>query len=299
MIIVQVKGGLGNQFFTYATAYALAVSSRNALLLDEVIYQTFYSIRKCRLHEFQIDYSDTLIKRASFRSKIGQKVFAVIHRQVLQRKYHPYVICEKQQFAYQPFYIQRGKNYYLDGYWQNYRYFHSCREDLIRQFTPLAVSSESEALIEYAKKTLPVMVHVRRGDYMTFQGGKCLSMQYYFDAMDRLRQIRGEKAPFWIVTDDIGFCRNAFSQFQNLLFLADSHLSDIEEFWVMCHGKDFIIANSSFSWWAAYLSASEDKTVWCPVADMWTEDFYPPEWEKLPASIEKNTGDTECEKRQQ
>lgn len=286
MIIVKVMGGLGNQFFTYATAYAVAKNHKKNLLLDEVIYQTFYSLRQCQLHQFQIDCCDGVMKNRFGQGKYAKKIFKYYHKMMLKLKYRPVMIDEEKQFEVQHFQIDDSKNYYMSGYWQNYRYFDSYREELIRQFQPKQISKTAERVVAQAQMDQPIVMHIRRGDYKTFQGGKCLSLSYYRKALSILREKR-PKAPVWVITDDIEYCKQQFSDIEGISFVGElAKLTDIEEFWVMSHCYDFVIANSSFSWWAAYLCANEEKKVIAPVVDMWKREFYLEEWDAITASLE-------------
>lgn len=289
MILVRIMGGLGNQFFTYATGYALARKNNQDLMLDEVIYQTYYALRECKLHEFSIDYPTSLLSFSLGHGKVGKKLFNLYHDWVLKRRFNPVTIQEQEQFTQNAFDIEPNKNYYLIGYWQHHGYFDNYRDDLRKQFAPKHVSNACKALIDQALDTKPVVMHVRRGDYVTFKGGKCLSTAYYLEALRIVREKRGEQVPIWVFTDDVAYCKSAFPQ-DCITYVSQqalkAGLSDTQEFWVMCHGADYILANSSFSWWAAYLNTNKDATVLAPVVDMWKEDFYLPTWTKIAAALE-------------
>lgn len=286
MLIVKVMGGLGNQLFTYATAYALSQKYLQDLMLDEVIYQTYYSLRVCQLHDFNIIYNKTLNSFSLGHGRVGKKIFNLYHDYMLEHKYHPKMIVEQEQFALQDIQLDSNENYYLQGYWQNYRYFDLYRESLQRQYMPKKVSDIAQALINRAIEDKPIIMHIRRSDYKTFKGGKCLSQQYYYDALGIVQQRRSIDVPIWVFTDDVEFCKETFGMPNVTIVTETKGMTDIEEFCVMCHGSDYIIANSSFSWWAAYLCRNPNKEVVAPVVDMWSESFYPSEWITIAASIE-------------
>lgn len=143
----------------------------------------------------------------------------------------------------------------------------------------------SEALQSAIAKldTHGVAVHIRRSDYKTYCGGKCLATNYYTKVMDNYCKMDKDSL-FYIFTDDIEYCKSAFGGY-NIVIVAQKYgFTDIEEFYFMSHFHRFVIANSTFSWWAAYLSEAAD--VYAPVVDMWKETFYPETWNKVEAEIE-------------
>jgi hypothetical protein len=220
-------------------------------------------------------------------NKVSKKIYGLIHSAILNYRYRAQIIKEDEQFAYQDFFTDGSPNLYLNGYWQNYKYFDHVREDLIRQFIPISLNSNVKALIELAIVAKPIAMHIRRGDYKKFNGGKCLSMKYYNDALTYYRKFNSGEYPIWIFTDDIEFCKIEFFGIDNLYYVADkSKLNDLEEFYLMSQCANFIIANSTFSWWAAYLSTNHNKLVVAPLVDMWTRDFYLPEWHLIEAELE-------------
>jgi hypothetical protein len=287
MIIIKVMGGFGNQLFTYAVAYALAKKHSTDLILDEQIYHTFYSLRQCELGTLKIDHKKKMISNSFGYNKVSKKVYNFTHDAILNNRYRAQIIKEEEQFACQDFVIDGSRNVYLTGYWQNYRYFNHLRNDLIRQFMPVSMDTNIKVLIELATMDKPIAMHVRRGDYKNFNGGKCLSMNFYKEAIAYFRQFHSSSAPIWVFTDDVEFCRSELFEIDNLYYVAEkANLSDLEEFHLMSHCANFIIANSSFSWWAAYLSTSQNKFVVAPIVDMWTRDFFLPDWHAIVTELE-------------
>ncbi len=290
MIVIQIRGGLGNQFFVYAAAYAAARDSKSELMIDLQLYQTFYKLRGYELNCFQIGEHPLLMKRSFGSGKIAVKCYNKVHDLLLKQKYHAEFIKEQREFEYQELRIDPNRNYYLYGsYWQNYQYFDRYREDLKRMFR---LKTLPELLkrpeVEQIRSGNYTAVHVRRSDYKTFQGGKCLSVDYYRDTAQKMQELLPQGIRFLIFTDDAEFCREQFSFLKNAVIVSDllPDLTDVEEFAVMTMCSNFILANSSFSWWAAYLSEEENSRVIAPVVDMWKESFYLPEWRKIPASLE-------------
>lgn len=124
-------------------------------------------------------------------------------------------------------------------------------------------------------------VHIRRGDYVNING--CIDMTYYEEAMEVMRE-KKKGCTFVFFSDDIEWVKQHFSNTENVIFFDEKiDISDLEEFYIMSYCKNQIIANSSFSWWAAYLNAAEDKIVVAPEVEKWSGDFYPEKRIKLKA----------------
>lgn len=289
MIIVEIKGGLGNQFFTYAFAYALSKKHNSPMILDSRIYDIDYKLRKCQLSSFNIENNDFIMRKSFGSNKVGVLMYRAVRKWKLLCKYNPHKIQEVENFKLQNIEIKNNGNYYFSGYWQNYRYFDEVRGDLLRQF----VIKENETndikkILKSIDMKKTIAIHVRRADYKTFKGGKCLSIDYYNDAIAKMVKIVGVKMNFLIFTDDVEFCKENLKLSHDTYYISDlANMSDIEEFYIMSQCYHFIIANSTFSWWAAYISENESKTVIAPVVDMWKEDFYPREWMTLTTNLER------------
>lgn len=288
MIIMKIMGGLGNQLFTYAVGYSLAKRLNVDMILDKQIYDTSYTLRTCQLDEFNVVYGKSLMSITLGRNKVMIKIYSRLHDLKLYHLLKAVKIDEKEQFKIQELPTDSKLNYHLRGYWQNYRYFDKYRHDLVQQFTVKKIlNPELKKLINEVGTKQPIAMHIRRGDYKTFKGGKCLSLTYYHEAIRKMKSLVGDERDILVFTDDTDFCKEAFNGVRGILYVSDMlALTDVEEFNLMTQCSHFIIANSSFSWWAAYLCEMPDKVVIAPVVDMWGPDFYLPEWIKLNSTIE-------------
>ena len=291
MVILNVKGGLGNQLFMYATAYAVAKKYKTSIILDKQSYDTTYILRKCQLEYFNVDTECCVMKRSYGRNKIACKLYNIVHDFKLRHLYKAVYIEEKEEFLFQDIPYIANANIYLKGYWQNYHYFDSYRQEIIDLFTPKDILYYKESkLLKQIIEEKPVAVHIRRTDYKTFQGGKCLSFQYYKQAIKKMYEILGEERKLLVFTDDVDFCKEQLKEYNNVTYISDiCKLSDVQEFYIMSKCSCFIIANSSFSWWAAYLNDGKDKVVIAPLVDMWKREFYLNEWFTLDALLEGET----------
>lgn len=282
MIITQIRGGLGNQFFGYATSYALAHKKNTKLILDDYRYATSYKLRDFQLLDYNITYRDTYSNKPS-EGKIAQvlyRVWARIKRYILNRCI---VVREEKEFQTMKFDFPASRNAYLLGYWQSHEYFDQYRADLQSEFT---LSNVREDVAEAAKEIKHgnyCAVHVRRGDYSTFKGGKCLDESYYLEAISIIKR-KNPDSKFLFFSDDLDYCKSELmdDRSETVEYL---NASDEEELFLMSNCSSFIIANSSFSWWGAYLSNNLNSQVICPVVDMWKRSFYPDTWTPIDAKI--------------
>ena len=290
-IIVQIRGGLGNQLYTYATAYALARRNGSDIVIDTKLYDSFYQLRRCVLDQFCIDVSKKFFHLRVGSGKIQVRIYDFLHDMKL-RFTKAVVVEEKEEFVPQEFPLPGKAPLYLAGYWQCHEYFDEYRDELVRMFTLRDRSFwDEDAALRSFFASRPVAMHVRRTDYQTMKGGWCLTPQYYRDALDLVRKKAGER-PVLVFSDDPEYCRKEFGDLGGLVF-PDSlpgdrkkPFSDVEEFFLMTRCSHFIIANSSFSWWAAYLAENEGKQVIAPVTGQWKKSFYLPEWTTIDTSTQ-------------
>ncbi|WP_336790592.1 alpha-1,2-fucosyltransferase [Paenibacillus sp. MMO-177] len=285
MIIVQIKGGLGNQLFSLASAYGIAKENNTNVIIDKYIYDTSYKLREYMLKNFPGISNELLIGYNPKNNTISQKFYKILRKMKLRYQYKCQLINESEEFKYQE--IISEKNLYLNGYWQNYMYFDKYREEIVDKFKPLIKPTDSYTqLAAEISANNSVAVHIRRGDYVHFKGGKCLEITYYFEAMNVIRN-QDSKSTFYIFADDLNYCKEAFDSIENVVIISErGNFSDLEEFDLMIKCNNFIIGNSTFSWWAAYLSKNKNKVVIAPVVDMWKKEFYLPEWRTIDASLE-------------
>jgi len=211
MIVVKLKGGLGNQMFQYAHGRNLSYRRKTVLKLDKSFLDNF----------------------------LWQKIVGVT-----PRKYELGGFNIQAELA-------KSKNC-LDGYWQSEKYFKNIRKILLRDFT---LKKESKNFLKYKKliiKTNSVSVHIRHGDYIKRPVTRKyhLNPDYYRQAIEIIKQ-KVKKPHFYLFSDD-----PIISNF--------SGLNNNEELILMSFCKHNIIANSSFSWWGAWLNTNPKKIVIAP-----------------------------------
>uniref|UniRef100_UPI0028D46783 alpha-1,2-fucosyltransferase n=1 Tax=Alloprevotella tannerae TaxID=76122 RepID=UPI0028D46783 len=169
-------------------------------------------------------------------------------------------------------------NWRLRGYWQSEKYFKDYGAEIVSMLTPTyPMTASFLELKKQIKSTNSVAVHVRRGDYVAL--GICLSDVYYREALLRICQ-KVIDPVFYVFSDDMEYAKQLFAKFvseQVVPVCYEGHNSTIEDFLLMKSCKHNIIANSSYSWWAAWANVHEDKIVVAPKREN-RDDFYPEEW---------------------
>ena len=271
---VKISDGLGNQLFQYACACSVWKRNGGRLILDHSIVDT-NPMRHYELDRFQLK-ADEVIGVNHIPTKAGK----VLVRMFLQKVKFSSLqeIREKEPYGFDESIFTRKESVYLNGYWQNYRYFHDFRNEISNMLEPSFPMSDYAC--EMRRKIIEtpdsVSVHIRRGDYV---GKADLPLSYYHEAIAALRS-RLSHPVFYMFSDDISYIREQFGDREDMRMIENhSKEQSSEDFILMKSCSNHIIANSSYSWWAAYASA-EGITV-CPVYRVWTDSFYPSEWIRI------------------
>lgn len=291
MIIVQICGGLGNQMFQYALGRHLSLLQDCALNLDIENSRNPRLGREYRLHHFQIKAG---ICTWEDRLKLG-----LIRRQSLvtlvRRTLDPLLPIHKRRHVkearpgFDPRILRIRSGAYLDGCWESRHYFEPIAQTLKEDFRPkTSLSTEALDLLKEIQAGETVSIHVRRGDFVSdprtrgYHG--VLSLNYYFRAVAVLRE-RLVAPRFLVFSDDPEWCRREFSAFPDLQVPPTcGKFPDYEDLFLMSQCRHHIIANSTFSWWSAWLGRNPSRFVVAPsnfltsFSDQQRQDLYPPEW---------------------
>lgn len=285
MIVTKISDGFGNQLFMYACGYAVAKRKKTTLILD-INTVASDSMRRYELDNLNIEYGKLLCLSTISNCTI-LKIAGKIQSFVFSHGMRFYK--GKVNFGYDEGINAVKNNTYISGYWQSEKYFVEYREDLLKLLTPKEERSKSvNQLYDQMRKCNSVALHVRRGDYVGI--GCQLNMYYYDQAISMIKQKYSKgKMVLYVFSDDIDFCKKYFSEKWEFVskdielrypqYESTNHTLD--DLFLMSHCKHMIMANSSYSWWAAWLNQNEDKTVICPEIGMWTGDFFPDDWIKI------------------
>lgn len=261
-MIIRLMGGFGNQLFQYAYGRRLGIEHEEPLIIDT---SSFFrdKLRKYELNNYSVQGT----QRLDLRGKICNIIYMVQHKffiiqplsRMLKMEY------ERKEFIYQG---DAPSNSYIIGYWQNVMYFQNIKHILQQEIVYKGEMNEKQQnMRKDIENENSVAIHVRKGDYLNPVQSKIyeeLSNEYYENAIkyleDKLRDIH-----IYFFSDDIEWCKKTFLDKKNITFI-DETISGNQyiDFELMRSCKHFIIANSTFSWWAAYLSTYEYKICIAP-----------------------------------
>lgn len=287
MIAVKLMGGLGNQMFQYAAGRALALRLHAALKLDhsflEADSQATYTRRHYELGAFNCKAekagADDLEKvRKATRPGPFARLFA-----------RPTITVLKENgFQYNRQIERIDGDVFLDGFWQSEKYFSGIRPALLTDFSLGKKLSDKAAALKsrVLADTHSVFVHFRRGDYVTLPSAASVhgaaALDYYQSAVELLRS-KVANPSFYVFSDDMDWVKQHFKA-EGAVYVEGLEACEDLELMKSCrHG---IIANSSFSWWAAWLNENGEKVVvapkqWFKDPSINTVDLIPAAWHKI------------------
>ncbi|WP_293311986.1 alpha-1,2-fucosyltransferase [Pedobacter sp. UBA5917] len=267
MIIVKLKGGLGNQMFQYAAARGVT---------DKTIYLdlTFFERNNQTTEAFTArSYELAIFDHLNAKKLNGLIARVLSHtgrftflKKVIPKRWNNFTILNDNN----PVEVDDKGNYIFDGYFQNEDIFLKNVSSVKKAFTfPKLSGSAISIADEIFSKHNPVAIHVRRGDYLNLsisQHHPVLSVDYYKKGITELNK-KLENVFFYIFSDDPVWCKSAFGFLTTNYKIIKETNTDWEAIHLMSICKHNIIANSSFSWWGAWLNNNPEKIVIAP--DNW------------------------------
>lgn len=276
MIIVRLIGGLGNQMFQYAAARRLACHHNTELFLDVTGF-TSYALRKYELDIFRINASivpSDMLNHVPFSRKDALRLGI---RKMFTKEIVFQSVKEKTP-DFQEEILSLPDNVYLEGYWQSEKYFADITDIISKEFSfvspPSAINQE---LMEEIGGCNSVSVHIRRGDYVsnrkTLETHGVLVIDYYMQALNLMEE-KVKDLQVFVFSDDIPWARDNLKTDLPLHFIEhNGEEKDYEDMRLMSNCKHHIIANSSFSWWGAWLGKQEGKVVVAPARWFYTRSY--------------------------
>jgi len=286
MVVTRLMGGLGNQMFQYAAGRRLAFMLDTELKLDnswfdgsnERVYSlAYFNIQECMATQEEVS---TLNPRNSgILEKLVKKL-----RGVKSTYFH------EKYFHFDPELLALPDGIYLDGYWQSEKYFIDIENILRQEFTiKFPQSGANRLLADQIADCESVSLHIRRGDYVSSPTtgkvhGVC-RLDYYDRCVEQLvRNV--DKPHFFIFSDEPEWARKNINITYPTVIVDHNKSDSYEDLRLMSQCKYHIIANSSFSWWAAWLDNKNSKVVfgpkqWFKSAEINTKDLIPDSWIQL------------------
>lgn len=272
MIIIKIKGGLGNQMFQYAIAKAFSLELKRKFKLDISIFE-WYKLHNYGLHHFNIQ-ADFYEPESIWKRRL-KKLF---HKVVFYNEDH-------HAFNYNPQLIEKKSDYlFLEGYYQSQKYFIKYEKEIRNDFQIVSpLKAPTQEMMKYMKSVNAVSIHFRRGDYIGNAVHETDKTAYYKEAIE-LIESKVAQPVYFLFSDDMPWVK------ENFKLNAETHYidfndaaSNFEDLQLMASCKHNIMANSSFSWWGAWLNTTPNKIVIAP--KLWfnddkvnTSDIIPETW---------------------
>lgn len=291
MVIANILGGLGNQMFQYAAGKALAYRTNQDLKLDITSFD-LYKLRNFDLDFFNVRYEVASSSELDAYKKNKYSILSRLsNRLFLKSFFENDKVYRELFYHFDPKVLHLKKNVYLFGYWQTEKYFQDIKSLIINDFSLRHPISQSAQNVEVdILQSNAVSLHVRRGDYISNPEansfhGTC-SLDYYKNAVSLIIDSQ-PSTTFFVFSDDIDWCKQHFTFLDNPHYVElDESAPDCEEMYLMSQCKHNIIANSSFSWWGAWLNQNPDKIVvapkkWFADESINTSDLIPVSWIRL------------------
>ncbi|HZT15349.1 MAG TPA: alpha-1,2-fucosyltransferase [Gaiellaceae bacterium] len=281
MVITRLYGGLGNQMFQYAAGLAVSRRLGTALYVDTLWFEPRVHppdappIRRYGLDVFGISPGVPPLLRVALRLGLRR----------------PAVIREEAARAGAELDGVEG-DVILDGYWQSAAYFEHAEHDVRDALRfPAPRSAAARRLLDEIARGASVSLHVRRGDYVTNPKHRrlfgVLDPDYYAAATSEIHRRRGAGLDLYVFSDDVTWCRENLElrDAARVTFVTDT-AGDAEDLMLMAACRDHVIANSSFSWWGAWLGTAADGIVvaparWANDPALERPDRIPPGWIRL------------------
>lgn len=292
MVIVRLIGGLGNQFFQYATARRIADRTNVPLKLDISAFDS-YKLHTYKLKHFNIPENFALPHEVA-RLKGADNGHIIARASQLIEELRPNyrrATAVERHFHFDPRILTVPGNVYLDGYWQSEKYFKDIEPIIRAEFSvKTAPDSVNEAMAQSIRRTQSVSLHIRRGDYgsdaATHQVHGTCSLEYYHTAIERLLSA-GLEPHFFIFSDEPQWAQSNLELEYPATFITHNGPDrDYEDLRLMSLCQHHIIANSTFSWWGAWLCVNPEKIVlaprkWFRTSEHDTRDLIPETWLRI------------------
>jgi hypothetical protein len=288
MIITRLIGGLGNQLFQYAAGRALALANDCKLKLDISEFRN-YTLRSFELMRLNINAE--LADPRDVSLLVGSKAWVAktVRRKFKWRRNTHFV--ERKDYSFDSAFFKLTQPVYLEGFWQSYKYFESYALPLRREFTfNTLLAGKNAELADFISRTNSISMHIRRGDYVSKpENAKVLGsvgIDYYNQAIHKVRD-QIVKPVIFAFSDDLSWVKDNIESGENTVFVShNSGMSSFEDMRLMSLCKHNIIANSSFSWWGAWLNTNPEKMViapkrWLKNNSYSTEDLIPNTWIRI------------------
>jgi hypothetical protein len=292
MVVTNLIGGLGNQMFQYAAGRALSLKHQTSLRLDISGFANYtlhqgFELQKIFNVEAQIACKTDIDKILGWQSLPFVRR-ALLRPSMAAFRHENYII--EPHFHFWSTFHKLTKHSYLQGYWQSEKYFTEVATQIREDFAfKIPMKKKDAELVLLINQHNSVSLHVRRGDYASNPEamsvhGLC-TIEYYQIAIKYIAE-RVNLPNFYIFSDDIAWVQDNLKINYPHQYINHNHGAEsFNDMRLMSLCKHHIIANSSFSWWGAWLNKRADKIVVAPKSWFFSEnniqDLIPKSWVRL------------------
>lgn len=292
MILVELTGGLGNQMFQYALGRMLALARQDTLYLDTRAYDNIPpgdTVRSYALGVFRV--RGQLPTPKVTRLLKPSRWLHILANLMGRSLGHTFRIVKENGHAFHKEVLCEQGDLYLSGYWQTEKYFAPIRKILLSDFTPKrAMPPRVRTLAKQMKQGNAVSVHVRRGDYVSNPAARkfhgVLTTAYYQRAFHEIQK-HVKNPVFYIFSDDIAWAKKHLAFAEHIVYVSSGMTTaDWQDLLLMAACKHHIIANSSFSWWGAWLGEKQGSQIiapkrWFRQKSVQPLDLIPERWQTI------------------
>ena len=284
MIRCHLSGGLGNQMFQFAMAYAMAKRANAELRLNTYLLSEKYRRRLESPREYELSIFPLLSNMRTYAPTFDVEEFihfrnplarACLRLHRFANRFFRFCVHEGAGLSLDEiFHPAHNRPYHIYGYWQSEDYFRDCADDIrnLFKFPPLA-EAENQRVADMIRACgdRSVSVHVRRGDYVSSPSaagllGNCCPLSYYERAMRHIKKILGDgDVSFFVFSDDIPWVKDNMSFPGRSVFIDwNNGEKSFRDMQLMSLCRHHVIANSTFSWWGAWLGEERNSVIIAP-----------------------------------
>lgn len=288
MIVTHIAGGMGNQMFQLAAGVALSDRLGVELRLDTRYYNRLIPVElDLRLQHFGHGAREANPRDVPYLN--GDTIGRFLGSRLVKPRLAPF---KDMRLPYNPAFEALGDDTYLKGYWQSERYY-SGHEDAVRRALTFVTppNAENARALDLVRSKPAVSLHIRRAAYVSVPKfnaihGTC-SPEYYERAVAHIAGRMDQEPVFFAFSDEPDWVReNIHIPFEMQVFGHNGGASNFEDMRLMSACRHHVVANSSFSWWGAWLNPDPDKMViapkrWFADPDMQQHDIVPEDWLRL------------------
>lgn len=297
MICVAIFGGLGNQMFQYAFGRALAFKFNTELVIDDSFFKKGHKLNYATERSYDLLIYKLPVRKVTsielyFLRPLYLRIVNVISINLGFGGIQNSKYFVENSIGINKLINRIGLNCYITGYWQCYKYFENVDDLLRKEFSfPEILDIDLIKVLTKIKKECSVSIHIRRGDYLnpdiSHTHALC-SFEYYNNAIIYMNS-HLTNISYYIFSDDINWVKENFVLPANTTFISGNNgKNNYIDMQLMSECKHNIIANSSFSWWAAWLNTNVNKIIVAPklwysneLHNLNTIDLIPDSWVRL------------------